>query len=372
LRYVWLRSTVKRASDAGERLQGIALAARQTLGLKPTVTVFEFVCGACNALDEYTVFLTAGQLQEETALADADLVGVGLDVQARDRKVVVALVTPDSPAALAGLKKTDQLLRIDQKPLVNLTSEAAQTLLRGEAGTVVELEVVSAGELPRTLKLVRQAVYIPSVLDLRLLEPDLGIGYIRLVGFQKTTVQEMEDAILRLRTDGMRTLILDLRGNPGGLFVVAVQVAERFLAGGVIVSTQGQVRDYNGTYESHSGPNALDLPLVVLVDGDTASAAEIVAGALKENQRATLVGQPTYGKGSIQRIFKLSSAAGGLRVTLARFYSPRGHVYSGAGITPHIVVERGGLDMMMTDRPPTDRQLEIALQEAARLYSMRQ
>jgi carboxyl-terminal processing protease len=162
--------------------------------------------------------------------------------------------------------------------------------------------------------------------------------------------------------------VLDLRGNPGGLFKVAIQVAERFLAEGIIVSTQGQARPYNRTYEAHSGAGALDLPLIVMVDGDTASAAEVVAGALKENQRATLVGQTTFGKGSVQCVLQLSSAAAGIRVTVARFFSPRGHGYSSTGITPHIVVDPG--DDMIPDRP-SDRQLEMALQEAARLYAMR-
>jgi carboxyl-terminal processing protease len=369
----WLTSPVGSTLDARTHLQKIAQAAQKTLGLKPPVAVFEFVCGACNALDEYTAFLTAAQVQEETTLPGSELVGVGLDLQVRNQKLVIGMVTPDSPAAMAGLKKTDVIVRIDRKRTDSLSADVAEALLRGEPGTFVELEVQSPGELPRTLKLARQAVFMPSVLDIRFLDPDMTVGYIRLIGFQKTTIQELEDAILRLQTEGMRTLVLDLRGNPGGMFKVAVQVAERFLAEGVIVSTYGQLRDYNRTYEAHSGASALDMPLVLLVDGDTASAAEVVAGALKDNQRATLVGQTTYGKGSVQFILKLSAAAGGLRVTLAKFCSPRGQAYSGTGITPHIVVEPAPLDMMMmSEGPLTDRQLEYAVREASRLLSMRQ
>lgn len=364
LRENWLLSSVRDPREARNLLQEIALAARKELGLKPAATVFEFVCGACNSLDEYTLYLTPAKLQEEAPEVGAELVGVGLDVQYRDGKWLVISVVADGPAGLAGIRKGDRLLRINRQKTDELTAETGLGLLRGEAGSVVELEILAADENEvRVIKLVRQSVLVPSVSESQLLEP--GIGYVHLVGFHKSTVQEMEDAILRLQTVGMRVMILDLRGNPGGLFKVAVQVAERFLAQGVIVSTQSQLRQYTKIYEAHSGQSALDLPLIVLVDGDTASAAEVVAGALQENQRATVIGQTTYGKGSIQCVMQLSSAAAGIRITLARFYSPRGHMYNGAGITPDIVEARGQMDMM------GDRQLERALQEAGRLYMMR-
>jgi carboxyl-terminal processing protease len=160
----------------------------------------------------------------------------------------------------------------------------------------------------------------------------------------------------------MRVLVIDLRGNPGGLFAAAVQVAERFLPAGVIVSTHGQLRAYAKMYVAQNPLTATDVPLVVLVDGDTASAAEVVAGALKENDRAFLVGQPTYGKGSIQKLLTLQAGAG-LNLTLARFYSPRGQPFAGAGVAPHLVEPRR--DGMK------DFQLDLAIEQAARLLTMR-
>jgi carboxyl-terminal processing protease len=190
-----------------------------------------------------------------------------------------------------------------------------------------------------------------------------GVGYLRLANFQKTTPQEMESALLSLRSRGLRVLVLDLRGNPGGLFPAAVQVADRFLPPGVIVTTtQGQMRGVNKQYFAQSPLAAIDVPLIVLVDGDTASAAEVVAGALKDNQRALLVGQTTYGKGSIQSLVPLQ-VGGGIRLTLARFYTPQGQPFAGVGVAPHLVEPRR--DSMR------DYQLELALEQAARLATMK-
>lgn len=360
----WQGREVRDEREARALVREVSLAAQRILGLKATVAVLEFACGACNALDEYTVYLTPSQLDEEKAALDGEFVGVGIEVEIKDNQLVIFHVAPGSPAALAGIKEQDRIVTIGKKQTDRLPLHAAVELLKGEAGSAIELEVVSQGAMmARAVKLVRQSLQMPTLLDYRMMTE--AIGYIQLSGFQRSTSQELEDAILRLRTDGMKALVLDLRGNPGGLFRVAVQVAERFLADGVIVSTHSQLRAFNRIYESHGGQGALDIPLLILVDGDTASAAEVVAGSLKENQRATLVGQPTFGKGSIQCVFQLSAAPAGIRITLARYFGPRGQSFQGMGITPHILVERTAMTFMK------DSQLEIALQEAGRLLAMR-
>jgi carboxyl-terminal processing protease len=213
---------------------------------------------------------------------------------------------------------------------------------------------------------VRQAYRVASVAGVQLLED--GVGYLQLAGFQQTTLQEVDDAILRLKAEGMKVLIVDLRGNAGGLFQVSVQVIERFLAEGVIVSARSQVRVHQKTYLAQGGASAWDFPLIVLVDGDTASAAEVVAGALKENHRATLVGQTTFGKGTLQTVWELKAAPAGLRVTLAKFISPAGNPYSGRGVTPDLLVERPATDAGTDfwEEP----QMRTARQEARRIKEM--
>jgi carboxyl-terminal processing protease len=289
-----------------------------------------------------------------------------MDVMKDGKILLVSQVLPGSPAALAGIKAGDRLLRLGNTAAAGLTAEAATELLRGEAGTELEVQFLPAGDsAPRSVKLVRDRMAIPSVSEPQFLGDRMaGIGYVQLVSFQESTVRELDDALAKLQMAGFRALLLDLRGNPGGLVDTAVSVVERFVSEGVIASTRGQLRAYNRTYEANNTV-PVQVPLVVLIDGETSSAAEMVAGALKDLGRATLVGQTTFGKGTIQRYWRLATAPAGVRLTVAKFYSPRGHAYNGAGVTPHIEVERSGLDWSMDLEQ--DPQIRAALEAAGRL-----
>lgn len=193
-----------------------------------------------------------------------------------------------------------------------------------------------------------------------------SVGYLRILSFQDTTLQELDEALSQLAKLGMRGLVLDLRGNPGGLVDVAIESAKRFLADGVIATVENQDPKFSTVYHAR-GPALCTVPMTVLVDGDTASAAEVLAGALKENERARLIGQTTFGKGCTQSLVKLPAASGvptgGLRVTVARFFSPRGQAYTGRGVTPHVVVPRFKPDDMMAT---ADYQLSVALADFQR------
>jgi len=200
-----------------------------------------------------------------------------------------------------------------------------------------------------------------------------GIGYLRISHFRDTTPEELDSAIAALKLEmpqGLRALVMDLRGNTGGLFSSAVQVVERFVPAGVIASTQGQLDEFNKVISTNVRmSNVLDVPLIVLVDARTASAAEVLAGAFRDHQRATLVGVATYGKGSIQRVLQFQTAeevddsgkprprTGGIRITLARFFSPNGQAINGAGVSPHVVEQ------------DKSRHIEIALEQASRYVS---
>jgi carboxyl-terminal processing protease len=358
----WNSVAIENPNDARVRVTEVALAAQAALGIQPAVTVLEFACGACNGLDEYTVLLTPGELIDECTALDGVGAGVGIDVALINHDLAITQVWPGSAAAIAGLKAGDIIRAIDKTAADKLSAEAAAARLKGPAGSRVELEVLALGEPESHLcELMRQTLAVPSVLQVRLLKDQPAIGYCQLAAFQKATVQELDNALVQLRSQGMKGLILDLRGNPGGLFQSAIHVTERFIAEGIIVTTQSRVRDHNRTYRANNN-TALALPLVVLIDGDTASAAEIVAGALKDHDRAMLIGQPTFGKGCIQGVLQLETVASGIRVTLARFFSPRGQAYSGNGVTPHILIEQSPATM-------SDSQLEVALQQVIRLIS---
>jgi carboxyl-terminal processing protease len=167
----------------------------------------------------------------------------------------------------------------------------------------------------------------------------MGVAYVKIPAFQKTTAADLEQALWELHRKGMRSLIIDLRGNPGGLLTASVEVADKFIADGPIVSTRGRSEQENFSYRAHR-PGTWRVPLVVLIDGDSASASEIFAGAIKDSGRGKVVGMRSYGKGSVQGIFPLGKSGAGARLTTAKFYSPLGHPISNVGITPDIDARR--------------------------------
>lgn len=359
----WKNQPVDTVSQVVGQIQKLALAARQQLKLKLTTTLMEFTCGCCYSVDDYTMYLTPLELRGLCNTLKTELVGVGLKLGIRGDKLVITSIASDSPGAdvKPPLAKNDQVLSVDGKTTGNLPPEVAMDLLFGEPGTSVELVVHSSTLGTRLVTLQRRNVFVPSV-EFQL-KPG-GIGYILIRNFQTSTVQELDNALTTLVKSEIKALVLDLRGNSGGIFPSAVEVARRFLPNGVIVSTQTLDPKQNVTYYSQNAA-ALTLPLVVMVDGNTASAAEILAGALKENGRAKLVGLPTYGKGCIQEVYSLTPSTGvvfpgGLRLTVSRFLSPNGSPYGGQGIEPNILADKDPCN-------GSDGQMEAALKEAERL-----
>src|SRR5262249_7644465 len=280
----------------------------------------------------------------------AKYVGIGIELTIVNQKYEIARVYRKSPAAQAGLVKGDRVLRIDGQTLDPMAPDAMMERLRGEAGTFVEIDYQPHGSMMvQTTRIERQEVLALSV-DFARLTGYMGgeyIGYLRIHNFQDSTLQEVKSALAELRMSmPLQGLIIDLRGNPGGLLKPALGVAEQFLPEGVIVHTYGQIRKANQVYLSQN-KKPETLQVVVLVDGETASAAEVVAGALKDNRRATLIGQPTYGKGSIQGTIGLEKAPGGLRLTVAKFSFSSRVTFNGRGLLPDHVVEDGENDPVL-------------------------
>ena len=184
----------------------------------------------------------------------------------------------------------------------------------------------------------RERVDVPSVEDVKIVDREHGVGYMRISSFQKTTSRDVDTALWSLHRKGMRSLIVDVRGNPGGLLTASVQVADKFVNSGTIVSTRGRNPSEDFDYAAHQ-IGTWRVPLTVLIDGDSASASEIFAGAIHDHRRGQIVGQQSYGKGSVQGIFPLRKARAGIRLTTAKFYSPSGRAISKQGVTPTIVVQ---------------------------------
>jgi carboxyl-terminal processing protease len=220
-----------------------------------------------------------------------------------------------------------------------MNTDQAADLLQGQEGSIARLVVVGVDEVRRRLSVRREHVEVPSVDDVKMIDRDSGVAYLKLTCFQKTTSRDLDTALWKLHREGMRCLIMDLRGNPGGLLTASVEVADKFVEEGVLVSTRGRstLEDFN--YTAHKA-GTWRVPLVVLIDGESASASEIFAGAIRDHRRGNIVGQRSYGKGSVQGIFPLSLAGAGVRLTTAKFYSPLGHPISNVGVQPDIVVHR--------------------------------
>ncbi|MFL5240649.1 MAG: S41 family peptidase [Gemmataceae bacterium] len=325
--------------DTSSQVQRVAREAANDLGLSPTAVVVEFAFGACNALDEYTFGLTPRQLNSLQSTIKGKSVDLGVRLaSSTDQKLEVARVYSENPA-LSEIKKGDRLIKIDGIPVDGFSADTAEAFLAGEEGSAVEVEILPAGETkPRRLTLPRTSA-LRSVKDARMLSDE--VGYLKVTLFQESTVQEMKSAILGLQGRGMKALVLDLRGNPGGLFDAGVQAAELFLSDNVIVYTVGRIKQ-----ETHkaNNTNPLNLPVLVLVDNETASAAEVLAGALKENGKAKVAGQTTYGKGTIQCVIPLEKFPAGLRVTVAKFLSPANYPYTGHGVIPDFPLEKIDLE----------------------------
>jgi carboxyl-terminal processing protease len=366
---------VENRTGAREAVIAAAALAQQRIGIPANAVVMEYLSGAANTLDPYSTFLTPDQLTEVYSQIEGNFVGLGVELKAQDGALLIVRVIPNSPAKRSGLRDGDRIVAIDGRVTRDLSTDRAANMLQGEPGTTADLTIERAGSKPQRIVVRRERVEVPGVDEARFLDLSQGIAYLKLVCFQKTTCRDVEDALWNLHRSGMRTLIVDLRGNPGGLLVSAVEVADLFLDRGVIVTTHGRNAYEDFTYTARE-PGTWRVPLVVLIDQDSASAAEIFAGAIRDQQRGTIVGQRSFGKGSVQGIFPLTVGSAGLRLTTAKFYSPNGKAYSGVGVEPHVAVRQVAKPIAGTPGPTPatadpDPMLAAALQVAAQLMAQR-
>lgn len=366
---------VNNQREACEVAATVARLAEQELGLRPAATVLEFTSGAVCALDQYSCFLTSGQLDEVFSQIEGNFVGLGIELRAQDKMLLIVNVLPGGPAEAGGIRKGDRIAEVDGQTVSQISTDEAADMLKGPEGSAVEVMLLDPDGASRRLRIVRRRVEVSSVQDVKMVDAQYGIGYLRLTSFQKTTIREFDDALWQLHRQGMKSLIVDVRGNPGGLLPAAVEVADKFVTSGTIVSTRGRNSHEDFDYQAHAF-GTWQVPLVVLIDGDTASASEIFAGAIHDLRRGTVVGQRSYGKGSVQGIFSLNTSKAGVRLTTAKFYSPGGHAISQNGVYPDVVVRTAkkpvteGQDRTAASEDPT---LTAALQVARNsLLSQRQ
>ncbi len=304
-----------------------------------TQTTYGAIKGALAALnDPYTVFVEPQPRALERAELDGQFGGIGAYIVRDEQNNILLDPMVDSPAEKAGVQKNDMLVQVDETPVTpEMSDNDVVLLIRGKVGTKVKITVSRAGEPdPITLEIERAVIQNPSV-DWRILDEDPTIGYIHIRIFSGNTAKELARALRELPTAGATRYILDLRGNGGGLLNAAVDVASAFLEKGVVLKENRRDADPKLYFVKPTAPKLLDAPLVLLVDGGTASASEIVAGALRDHGRAKLVGERTYGKGSVQLVFDLSDESS-LHVTVARWFTPNDHSIDGTGLSPDVEI----------------------------------
>ena len=347
-----------------------AQAGREQLGLTEAATIHEYICGAANALDPYSTFLSTGKLNEVYSQIEGNFVGLGVELKSSEGALLIVKVFEGGPAHKAGLRAGDRITAVEGRTTQELSTDQAANMLQGPEGSSVEVLVQTQGFEPRRLRVRREQVEVPSVDDVKIVDQSAGIGYLRLTCFQKTTSRDLDSALWRLHREGMKSLIIDLRGNPGGLLNISVEVVDKFVEAGIIVSTRGRNPYEDYSYPAHKA-GTWNVPLVVLIDGDSASASELFAGAIRDHRRGTIVGSRSYGKGSVQGIYPLSTINGGIRLTTAKFYSPNGHPFSRVGVAPDVnvtataqQVARPTFEGQMVAAPPVDPAFEAAVQAA--------
>jgi len=352
---------VQSEQDAVALLQQ-TLQQTSQFGLPASLVVLEFVEGAVDGLDKYSSFVPPDTARTQNQQLGESLVGVGVTIETAEGGVRVVKTITGSPAAQAGLKKGDLLVSANGQKLQGVGLDGAINLITGAEGSVAVLAVSRNGQQPVPVSIVRRQLQMHSVTEARLLDPQSRIGYVKLETFASTSTKEMQAALLSLNQQGMQGLILDLRGNPGGLLTTSIELSDMFLAKGTIVSTRGRTQGDNSDTIAHY-EQTWKTPLVLLVDEMSASASEILAAAIQDNGRGVIVGRHSYGKGTVQTLFPLKSSSASLRLTTAKFYSPKGKAMAGMGVEPQVQTQAG------TDSQGRDLDLVAGVQTLQQMFN---
>ena len=302
----------------------------------PKDLIYGAIKGMIRNLDPHSSFMTKEEYREFMLETKGTFTGIGIEITIKDNILTVVSPIEDTPAYKAGIKAGDKIFKVEDESTKDMTMLEAVKRIRGPKGTKVKLTILREGsDKPLEFSITRDVIPLKSVRH-NLLSPE--IAYVRISNFQSKTAEDLSSAIKELEKDTkIKGMILDLRNNPGGLLSQAIEVSDIFLDSGVIVSTKGRNNAHNITASAHENSSKSDYPIIVLVNGGSASAAEIVGGALQDNKKALILGTRTFGKGSVQTILPLSDGSG-LRLTTARYYTPSGKSIQSSGITPDIEI----------------------------------
>jgi len=306
----------------------------------PQELIYGSLKGMLGSLDPHSQFLDPEEYKELKTETQGKFGGLGIEISIRDGLLTVVTPIEDTPAWKVGLKAGDRIVKIEKDLTKDMTLSEAVKKLRGEPGTEIKLTILREDEFKiHEFTIKREIIQIQDVKDTQILESN--IGYVRLTEFREDSHKEIRKALDKLKELKADSLILDLRNNPGGLLNVAIEITEEFIPEGkIIVSTRGRrASQTNETISRATENKVLDWPMVVLINEGSASGSEILAGALRDNKRAVVIGMTSFGKGSVQSVIPLPDGSG-LRLTTSKYFTPSGESIHGKGITPDVVVER--------------------------------
>lgn len=327
--------------------------------------------GMLKAMDPHSSFLTPESFKEMQVDTKGEFGGLGIEISRGERGILIVSPIEDTPADRAGIKAGDLIIKIEEEETEDMNLMEAVKLMRGKPGTDINLSIFRKGELkPLEFTITRAIIKIRSV---RWRLEDDNIGYVRVIQFNEQSHPLLEKAMKELQKEagkgGLKGLVLDLRNDPGGLLDQAVQIADAFLNKGLIVYTKGRIAGKDMSFEAHHGDLLKGAPMVVLINSGSASASEIVSGALQDHHRAVVMGTKSFGKGSVQTIIPLTDGSG-LRLTTAQYYTPSGRSIQAKGIEPDIVVEDLEISgKKREDHRTTEVDLKGHLQNANEKYS---
>jgi carboxyl-terminal processing protease len=306
--------------------------------------------GMLAGLDPHSTFMDAGQYKELKVGTTGRFGGLGIEVTMENGFVKVVSPIDDTPAQRAGMKAGDLVIRLDEKPVKGISLSEAVKIMRGEPGSDITLTVVREGETaPLKITITRDIIKVQSVKSRTL---EAGYGYVRISSFQSPTGQALKKAIEKLKKEnkeGLKGLVLDLRNNPGGVLNAAVSVSDAFLKSGLIVYTEGRIKHSKMRFNASPDDIIDGAPMVVLINAGSASASEIVAGALQDQKRAVIMGEKSFGKGSVQTVLPTSNGSA-VKLTTARYFTPSGRSIQAEGIEPDIVLARMKLESLATPK----------------------
>ena len=321
------------------------------------------IAGLLLELDPHSVYLNQTDYEELQESATGEYGGLGLQVGSERGMIKVIAPIDDSPAAKAGIEAGDFIVEVDGTPVRGMAVQKAIDKLRGEKGTSIKLTLFREGEDgPLDITVVRGTIQVSSVRS-RIIEP--GYGYVRVSQFQVSSGKDFKKELLSLKEKepALKGLIIDLRNNPGGLVPASVEIADTVLDGGTVVYTEGRLPSANISFDAESGDLLEGTPIVVLINGGSASASEIVAGALQDHQRAAIIGTQSFGKGSVQTVIPLGDGRA-VKLTTARYFTPNGRSIQAEGIVPDIIVEPAEIRFYKKRKQVREADLDGHLEQA--------